>query len=371
MSDRRKFLKDLASATAGMFFVGCGLVDSAMAFQQPAGSGKRREVVVGGRRVRTVDIHCHCYIREAVDLVKNYDQAKPVQASLDTPEGQKLNSTNVKDRLQQMDEQGIDIQAVGLATTHFFYWAERDLAGQLVKLQNEKLSELCAAYPDRFVGLGTVAMQYPDLAAEQLEQAMKKLGMRGVMINANINGEELASAKFHPFWAKAEELGAFVFMHPSGVPEADRRFQGSGRLSNVIGNPLDTTVALSHMIFEGTLDRYPGLKLCAAHGGGFLGSYIGRSDHCADFDSACKTVKKPPSQYLKQLYFDSLVYTAEGLHHLVAEVGAERILLGTDFPYVMGNTDAVTHVLGTPGLSDAQREAILGGTAAKLLRIGS
>lgn len=370
MSDRREFLKEMAGATAGIFFTGCGLVESALALQQPGGSGKRREVAVGGRRVRTIDIHCHCYIREAVNMVKGYDQAKPLQASLDTAEGKKLNLTAVKDRLKDMDEQGIDIQAVGLATTHFHYWADRDLATLLVRLQNEKIAELCSTYPDRFVGLGTVAMQHPDLAAEQMQEALKKLGLRGIMINANINGEELAAPKFDPFWAKAEELGAFIFMHPSGVPEADRRLQGSGRLGNVIGNPLDTTVALSHMIFEGTLDRYPGLKLCAAHGGGFLGSYIGRSDHCAEFDPACKS-KKRPSEYLKQLYFDSLVYTGEGLRHLAAEVGAERILLGTDYPYGMGDTDAVNHILGTPGLTDAQKQAILGDNAAKLLGIKS
>ncbi len=371
MSDRREFLKDMATATAGIFFTGCGLLETAHAFQQAGGgSGKRREVVVGGRRVRTIDIHCHCYIREAVEMVKGYDQAKSLAASLDSPEGKKLNLVAVKDRLKEMDEQGIDIQAVSLATTHFHYWADRDLAVKLVQFQNEKIAELCSTYPDRFAGIGTVAMQHPDLAAEQMEQALKKLGLRGITINANINGEELASPKFNPFWAKAEELGTFIFIHPSGVPDADRRFQGTGRLSNVIGNPLDTTVALSHMIFEGTLDRYPGLKLCAAHGGGFLGSYIGRSDHCAEFDAACKS-KKRPSEYLKQLYFDSLVYTGEGLRHLVAEVGADRILLGTDYPYVMGDPDAINHILGTPGLSDAQKQAILGGNAAKLLRIKS
>lgn len=371
MPNRRQFIKDVASATAGIFFTGCSLFETtAFAQQQRGGTGKRREVMVGGRRVRTVDVHCHCFIREAVDMVKGYDQAKSLASSLDTPEGKKLNLVSIQDRLRDMDEQGIDIQALGLASTHFHYWADRDLATKLVKFQNEKLAELHAAYPDRFAPLATVAMQHPDLAVEQLEYAMKKLGMRGIMINANVNGEELASPKFHAFLAKAEELGAFVFMHPSGVPEADRRFQGTGRLNNVVGNPLDTAVALSHMIFEGTLDRFPGLKLCAAHGGGFLASYSGRSDHCAEFDTACKPVKKRPSEYLKQLCFDSLVYTGEGLRHLVAEVGADRVLLGTDYPYIMGNTDGVNHILNTPGLSDADKRAILGGNAAKLLGLG-
>ena len=371
MSNRREFLQDLATTTAGILFTGCGLADSAGGFQQSAGDGRRREILIGGRRVRTIDLHCHCYVPEVWDLVKDYDQAKPLQATLDSPEIKKMNVTNVTDRLRQMDEQGIDMQAVAMATTHFYPWAERDLASQIVKIQNEKIAELCAAHPERFVGMGTVAMQHPDLAAEQMENAVKKLDMRGIMINASVNGEELSAAKFHLFWSKAEELGTLIFLHPRGFPEGDRRFQGNGNLSNVIANPLDTTVALSHLIFEGTLDRFPGLKICAAHGGGYLASYIGRSDHCAEIDQKdCRPLKKRPSEYLKQLYFDSLVFSAENLRHLVAEVGAGRIVLGTDFPYVMGDTDAVNHVLSTPGLSDAQRESILGGTAARLLRIG-
>ncbi len=371
MSNRREFLTDVGKAAAGVFFVGCSLFDSTAHAQQPDGSRKRREISLGGRRIRTVDIHCHCYVHDVWEHIKDREEAKPLKTVLETVDGRNLTLANLSYRLQQMDAEGIDIQAFGVGTTYLYPWAERDLAREIMKLQNEKIAELCAAHSDRMVGLAAVALQHPDLAAEQLEYAIKKLGMHGVLISANVNGEELAAAKFAPFWAKAEELGVFVFIHPTGVPEADRRFQGNGRLSNVIGNPLDTTVALSHMIFEGTLDRYPGLKICAAHGGGFLGSYTGRSDHCFDFDPACKSIKKRPSEYLKQLYFDSMVYTPESLRHLVAEVGADRILLGTDFPYAMGDTDAVNQILAVPGLSDAQKEAILGGTAAKLLRLRS
>ena len=372
MSNRREFLKDLAGATAGVFFVGCGCVDAAAGWMQSGGTGKRREVVIGGRRVRTVDIHCHCYTHDVWDLVKDFKEAQPLRTMLDTTDGKKLNITNLGDRLRQMDEQGIDVQAVCLSATSLFYWTERDLSRRVMKIQNEKIAELCAAHPDRFVGLAAVALQHPDLAAEQLEEATKKLDMRGCMITPTVNGEELSAPKFHPFWAKAEELGSFVFMHPRGFPEGEKRLQGNGNLGNVIGNPLETTVALSHLIFEGTLDRFPRLKLCAAHGGGFLTSYIGRSDHCAASNPGlCKPVQKRPSEYLKQLYFDSVVYTAEGLRHVIAETGASQILLGTDFPYAMGNPRSVDHILGTPGLSDAERIAILGGNAAKLLRIGA
>ena len=374
MHNRREFLIDLASATAGMVFVNCGLVDSALGASQAGGPGKRRQVVVGGRRVVTVDVHCHCTIPDAWDLIKNDPEAMNLQvgqADPSSPVGQQLDPRNARNRLAEMDEQGIDVQAVSI--NPFWYRTDRDLARQIIQLQNERIAELCAAYPDRFVGMATVALQHPDLAAEQLEQSVKKLGLRGVLIGGSVNGEELSAPQFHPFWAKAEELGILVFIHPQSFPEGQGRFQGNGTLGNVIGNPLETTVALSHLIFEGTLDRFPGVKICAAHGGGFLASYIGRSDHCVEFNGKfpanCTPVKKLPSEYLKQLYFDSIVFTAEGLRHLVAEVGATQIVLGTDYPYGMGNPRAVDHILGTPGLRDAERRAMLGETAAKLLRI--
>ena len=375
MYNRREFLRDCSSATAGIFFVGCGLADSALGSFQAGSGGKRRQVVVGGRRVRTVDVHCHVTIPDAWELIQDDPQAINVQIGQtdpNSPKGPQLDPRNVKKRLAEMDEQGIDVQAVGI--NPFWYRTEPDLARPIIQLQNERIAELCAAYPDRFVGLATVALQHPILAAEQLEEAVKKLGMRGAMIGGSVNGEELSAPKFHPFWAKAEELRTLVFIHPQGFPDGQRRFQGNGTLGNVIGNPLETTVALSHLIFEGTLDRFPGLQICAAHGGGFLASYIGRSDHCVNFNgnfpANCKPVRKLPSEYLKQLYFDSIVFTAEGLRHLAAEAGAGQIVLGTDYPYGMGDPTAVDHILRTPGLSNAERRAMLGGTAAKLLRIG-
>jgi aminocarboxymuconate-semialdehyde decarboxylase len=205
-----------------------------------------------------------------------------------------------------------------------------------------------------------------------LEQAVKTLGMHGVSTGASVNGEELASAKFDPFWAKVEQLGALVFIHPQGVPELRSRLQGNGFLTNVIGNPLDTTIALSRLIFEGTLDRFPNLKICAAHGGGYLPSYIARSDQgCVTFPTNCtKVLKKRPSEYLKQLYVDSLVFTGEALRHLVAECGASQIVVGTDYPFPWTST-AVDHVLATPGPSDADKIAILGGNLIGLLGIPS
>jgi predicted TIM-barrel fold metal-dependent hydrolase len=354
MRNRRAFLKDAAGA-AGIVFTGCGLVHPALAFQQSGGASQRRQVTLGGRRIKVIDFHAHCVIPEALELMGR-------KQSLQDP------IVLGPDRFRAMDEQGIDVEA--LSINPFWYSTDRDLARQIIKIQNEKLADLCAAHPDRFVAFASVAIQHPDLAAEQLEEGVKKLGLRGASLGGSVNGEELSAPKFDPFWAKAEQLGVPVFIHPQGIPELQKRLQGNGFLTNVIGNPLETTIALSHLIFDGTLDRFPALKICAAHGGGYLPSYADRSDHgCLTFPNSCnKSLKKRPTEYLKQLYFDSLVFTPEALRHLVAECGVSQIVLGTDWPYPWAST-AVDHVLGTPSLSDSDRGAILNGNAAKLLRI--
>lgn len=313
----------------------------------------RRETVVNGRRVHVIDLHAHCGVAEAAALM-GLDRPLPA-----------LLLDNVQQRLAAMDAQGIDVEA--LSINPFWYRADRDLAAEVIRIQNEALAAWCATQPERFVALASVALQHPNLAAEQLETAVKRLGLRGALIGGSVNGEELADPRFHPFWAKAEELETLIFIHPQGTAELASRLRGNGVLDNVIGNPLETTIALSHLIFEGTLDRFPGLKILAAHGGGYLPSYAARSDAgCVTFPNRCTPIKQKPTAYLRQLYFDSLVFTPEALRHLAAEVGPGQIVLGTDYPYPWTST-AVEHVLATPELSDADRAAILGGNAARLL----
>jgi aminocarboxymuconate-semialdehyde decarboxylase len=274
------------------------------------------------------------------------------------------------DRLRAMDEQGIDVEA--LSINPYWYAAERDVARELIAIQNEKLAEICAAQPDRFVAFASVALQHPDLAAEQLEAGVKRYGLRGAGVGGSVNGEELSDPKFHPFWAKAESLGVLVFIHPQGTAELERttRLQGNGLLTNTIGNPLETTIALSHLIFDGTLDRFPGLKICAAHGGGYLPSYAARSDAVQTTfpHRMTGTLQKKPTEYLRRLYFDSIVFTPEALRHLAAETGPGQIVMGTDYPFPWTST-SVDHILATPGLTDADRVAMLGGTAMTLLGI--
>src|SRR5207248_2666356 len=217
------------------------------------------------------------------------------------------------------------------------------------------------------------AVQFPDLAAEQLEHGVKQLGLRGAAVGATVSDDEFADPKFYPFWAKAEELGVLIFLHPQGTPDLARRLAGNGWLVNTIGNPLDTTLALSHLIFEGTLDRFPGLKLCSAHGGGYLPSYAARSDYALRIHPEMDTgvvLRKMPSEYLRQLYYDTLVFTSEALRHLAAEVGVSQLMLGTDHPYPW-QPDSVDHILQAEGFTDEERIAMLGSTAGKLLGLAS
>jgi aminocarboxymuconate-semialdehyde decarboxylase len=267
-----------------------------------------------------------------------------------------------------MDERGIDVQVLSV-NQYWWYAADEDLARRFIRVQDEGLAAWCDAQPDRFVGLTSVALQHPDLAAEQLEYAVNDLGLRGASIGGHVEGDVPSSSRFDPFWAKAEELGVPIFMHPSGAANVVREDGLRGRLGNIIGNPLETTVFLSHMIYDGTLDRFPGLRICGAHGGGYLPSYLGRTEvPCGpQFGAQCKN-KKRPSEYLKtQILADSMVFSEEGLRHLVAEMGASQVVYGTDIPYNW--PDTLDLILRAPFLSNAEKEAILGGNLIRLLRI--
>jgi aminocarboxymuconate-semialdehyde decarboxylase len=274
-----------------------------------------------------------------------------------------------EERFKIMDEWGIDMQA--LSINAIWYDAPRDVAEKVIELQNQKLSELVAKYPARFVAYASVALQFPELAAQQMEDGMKKYGLRGAAIGGHVGGDELSNPKFDPFWKKAEELGGLVFMHPQGIPEINKRVAGHGGLTNVIGNPLETTIFLSHLIFDGTLDKFPNLKLCSAHAGGYLPSYIGRSNMACQHDpKTCRPDQKSASDYLKKLYFDSMIFTPENFRHLIAECGPSQIMLGTDYPFTWSAT-ILNDVLTQPGLSDAHKRAIIGENAQRLLKISA
>lgn len=367
MQDREEIIKRPAAAAAGLVFTGCGLSNVALApAAAPARArakakpaARRRIVKVGGRRVKTIDVHAHCVVPEALALLG---------LRLEDQRGPGIEEAGPR-RIAEMDEQGIDMEALSINPQ--WYRAGRDLAAEVIRIQNERLARFCATYPDRFVAFASVALQYPDLAVQQLVDGVKRLGLRGAAVGASVAGKEFSDPMFHPFWAKAEELGVLIFIHPQSTPDLAPRLKGNGWLANTIGNPLDTTIALSHLIFEGTLDRFPGLKICSAHGGGYLPSYAPRSDNCLrvapDMDTGVK-LKKKPTQYLRDLYYDTLVFTSEALRHLAAEVGSNRLVIGTDHP-IPWQPKSVDHILKAPGFTDKERRMMLGETAAKLLGI--
>jgi aminocarboxymuconate-semialdehyde decarboxylase len=341
-------------------FVRCDLTNAASDPTARPGV-RRRQVIVSGKRVKTIDVHAHCVIPKALAVMgsKVEDGFGPGIGELG------------RRRTLEMDAQGIDVEAISI--NPHWYHLERDLAAEVVRINNETLAEWCAADPDRFVAFACLQLQHPDLAVQQLEHAVKKLGLRGAAIGGNVHGEEFADAKFHPVWAKAEELGILIFIHPQGTAELSGRFGGNGWLGNTIGNPLDTTIALSHLIFEGTLDKFPGLKILSAHGGGYLPSYAARSDNALRTNPRMDTgvnLRMKPTEYLRRMYFDTLVFTDEALRHLAAEVGVGQLVLGTDHPYPWQDK-SVDHIVNCPHFTDAEKRLMLGETAGGLLGIGA
>jgi len=329
-----------------------------------------------GRKSLAVDLHCHVQTPEADAVAKqtavphrdpvdqhgsqrSADRQKELRTELD----KKL--TSVAQRLKDMDRMGIDIQAISTSPSQYFYRIEPELGQQTSRLVNENLARIVAGNPDRFVALGTVPMQEPKLAVKELEYCMKTLGFRGLEIGTNVRKAELSDERFNPFWSKAEALGAVIFLHPSGFTDTSRMKEHF--LTNVIGNPLDTTFAISHIVFGGVLERHPKLKIVAAHGGGYLGGYPARMDHAYKVRPECHDhIKRPPSYYMKKIYYDTMVFGEPQLEHLVNLYGADHVVIGTDYPYDMGYYKPVDFVEGAK-LTRSQKDEILGGTAAKLL----
>src|ERR1700744_1719288 len=362
MTTRRDFLKTGSAAAAGIVFCSCGLLQNAHA-QTPA--RQKLPVMVAGKRVKTIDVHAHCAFTEAVALLDGPAALPPPVRGADEA------GIEVQKRFAAMDAQAVDMEI--LSINPIWYDRDRDLAGKIVKIQNEKLAELCAAHSDRFAAFASLTLQAPDLAVQELETAVKKQGLKGAAIGSAVGSADFSNPKFHPVWAKAEELGVPLFIHPRGIPELRKnRFVGNGWLDNTIGNPLDTTIALSHLIFEGTLYPFPGLKISWADGGGFLPDNADRADHsCMVGPKGCNPdikLKKKPTEYLKQIYFDSLIFEPEAIRHLGAQGGASQVVLGSDYPYIW-EMHPVDPILATPSLSDDERADILGRTAARLFNM--
>lgn len=334
-------------------------------------------------KLKVVDVHCH-YLNPEVNKKTAHLNAAQYDPTV-IYANDLTNATNVSQmrdrapklmgidvRIQDMDRMGVDIQAVSPAPYHYFYFTEPALGAELTREVNEGIANVVSLHPDRFVGIGSVPLQNAELAVKELEYCVKKLGLKGVEINTNVNGLNLTDPNLglEKFFAKANELGIVIFMHPLGFTQGERL--SNHYFNNVIGNPLETTVAVSHLIFDGVVARNPKIKFIAAHGGGFIAHYWARMDHAWRARPDTRTViKKKPSSYLEKFYFDSITFDPRMLKQLIDRYGADHVLLGTDYPYDMGEDDPRGLIAGVPKLSAADRRLIEGGNAMKLFKIKS
>jgi aminocarboxymuconate-semialdehyde decarboxylase len=334
-----------------------------------------------GRETRpksvTIDMHAHVAVPRAAEIATPHlDRSTVPLDHFSTPETKAIMAKQASDisegirptdvRFKAMDAMGVDMQLISPGPPQLYYTVPLEIAVQATRALNDGIAEYVGEHPDRLVALGAVPMSDGNEAAKELERCMRQLKFKGVEILTNVAGKELSNPAFAPFWKKAEELSALVMIHPNGFTEGGRltRFY----FNNVIGNPLDTTIALHYLIFDGVLERHPNLKIFAVHGGGYLGGYSGRIDHAwgARSDSHA-ALPKPPSEYLKRnVYFDTVVFTPIQLEALVKTFGADHVVLGTDYPFDMADFDPIEHVVAT-GFDASTTAAIAGGNAKKLL----
>ncbi len=346
----------------------------------PASRGSSAVIKKKGRSLR-VDIHCHYLNPDAAAKVadRNPGQYEP-SVKFANALTRETNVKQMKDRapklssielrLKDMDRMGIDVQAVSPAPNQTYYWTEPGEGRDLARMVNERLAEICAKWPERFVGLGTVPLQDAGIAVQELEYLVKKLGLRGVEINPSVNGMDLTDSRLslEKFFQKAAELDIVIFMHPIGFTQGERLLDHY--FNNVIGNPLETTVAASHLIFDGVMERHPRLKIVLPHAGGYLAHYWARMDHAFKARPDCRvSIKKKPSSYLEKFYFDTITFDRGMLRNLVERFGAEHVLLGTDYPYDMGMEHPVDFIGGVAGVSPGDKDRIMGANAARLLKI--
>ena len=355
---------------------------AAAATRTPANS-RSTSAIARTRRGKSlvVDLHCH-YLNPKVNAKTAHLNAAQHDATVIFANAL-TNETNVKqmasrapkltgvtERLRDMDRMGVDIQAVSPAPYHFFYFTEPAYGAELAREVNEGIAEVVAGHPDRFVGLGSVPLQNADLAVRELDYAVKNLGLRGVEICTNVNGKNLTdpSLGLEKFFARCAELGVLIFMHPLGYSDGERL--RNHYFNNVIGNPLESTVAVSHLIFDGVLARHPKLKVLVAHGGGFIAHYWARMDHAWRARPDTRTViKRKPSSYLEKFYFDSITHDPEMLRRLIDRFGPEHVVLGTDYPYDMADDHPLDTLGGIKRLPKATRDLVAGGNAMRLLKI--
>ena len=327
---------------------------------------------------RVIDVHAHILSQETMHLMRKEAPAvgprlEPIDddfAVLEVggstyrpfPRG----AWDMARRLADLDAAGIDMQVLSNTPQTFLYNQDAALTAALAALQNDQIAKAVAAHPDRLMGIATLPMQAPALAADELRRAMLKLGLKGAQIGSNVNGRNLDDPALEPLWAAANELDAFIMVHPTQVAGAERL--KAYYLVNLIGNPLDTTIAAAALVFGGVMERYPNIKFLMVHGGGFIPYQIGRFRHGWQVRPEPQAkLNVPPDASLQRLLFDTLLHGQPALEYLVSSCGPSRVLLGSDYPFDMGTLECARQVLAL-SISEADKATILGGAAAALLR---
>ena len=327
--------------------------------------------------VRTIDTHTHVLTEETAALLRKEAPKVPVTITPVDAESATLvvggvvyrpfprGGFDLAHRLRDMDAMGVDVQVLSATPQTYLYNQDASLGATTAAIQNDQIAKLVKQNPQRFMGIATLPMQAPEKAADELKRAMTKLNLRGTMFASNIIGKNLDDPSFEPVWATAEELGAFIFIHPNNVAGADR--MKSYYLNNLIGNPLDTTIGAACLYFGGVLDRHPKLTIALAHGGGFTPYQAARWEHGWQVrPEPKKNIAKQPVNIAKRFYYDTILHSAPVLEFMIEHVGADRVMLGSDYPYDMGMMDCVKHVRGL-NISDADKATILSTRAQALL----
>lgn len=337
------------------------------------GYGKPIPVRMRGKQL-VVDIHCHLGIPAAEAIVQATHPGPPPGISdFTSPKTMEVNRAqfatigrtlnSVEQRLQDMDRLGIDVQAISPSPGQYYYFADPETGRTAARTVNDGIAAAVGAHAGRFVGMGTVPLQNTQMAVDEMRRCVRDLDLRGIAINTNVNGRDLHAEELRPFFAAAEELGVLLFIHPLGFTQGTR--MSEYYFNNLVGNPLESTLAVGHLIFGGVLDRYPGLRICVAHGGGYLPGYWGRMDHGWRARGDCREhCRDLPSSYLRKLWLDTLVFDQDQLDSLVRTHGADRLCLGTDYPFDMSEPDPIGF---HSRLAEADRARILGMNAAELL----
>ena len=330
-------------------------------------------------RPRAIDFHAHVIVPEvyAVAAEHNIFSELPTDSGVTDEMRSQIKGragmvlarmSDISDRIAKMDAMGVDVQVLSASLVHQgLDWADAQTSLRLARTTNDWIAKAVAAHPARFVGLGTLPLHMPSLAVTELERCMGDLRLKGVAISTMAGVMELGDPQLRPFWVKAEALGAVVYIHPGG--NRDRRFKRF-HLWNSVGQAFEEAMAISSLMYDGVLEAFPKLKICISHGGGYMPFYMGRIDrNYLEKANTRVNMSKPPIDYLRMLYFDSCVYETAVLKHLVDKVGADRVLLGSDYP--VGETKPIEFVTDTEALSTAQKERILSTNAATLLGLAN